>query len=290
MDLRENKGILFGFFAATVFAFTLPTTRFAVDYFHPIFLGAGRSALAGFVAMALLAITRQPLPKATQIKELIWIAGGIVIGFPNLVSLAMKTVPAGQGGVILALLPLGTALVGALITTERPSIAFWLSGLLGCGVVVTFSLLRTTGYFQLGDLLLLGAVIVTAVGYAMGAKLSRTMGGWQVTCWAAVICLPITFPVGLWSMQGAFAVDSTIAWICFFYTAFFSQLIGFFLWYYALALGGIARVSQIIILMPFMTIFISMIFLNEPFDMLTIVFACLVVATVILNRMTRIAV
>jgi len=290
MEVKENKGILFGFLAVTVFAFTLPTTRFAVDYFHPIFLGAGRSAVAGSAAIALLMITKQRLPNAVQFKELIWVAGGVVLGFPNLVGLAMKTVPAGQGGVILAMLPLGTALVGTLITTERPSFAFCLTGFVGCGVVVPFSLIRSTGHFQLGDLLLLAAVIVTAIGYAIGARLSRTMGGWQVICWATVISLPITFPVGLWSMQGAFAVDSIIAWGCFFYTAFFSQLIGFFLWYYALALGGITRVSQIIILMPFMTIIISMIFLDEPFDMLTIVFAFLVVATVMLNRMTRITV
>ena len=271
-----------------MFGFTLPAARFAVDYFHPVFIGAGRSVVAALIALPLLLFKREPFPNASQLIQLAIAASGVVIAFPNLTALAMQTIPAAQGGVVLAFLPLGTAIVAAIIAKERPSLAFWLSGLFGCVLVVIFSLIRAEGTLHIGDLALFIAVVMTAVGYAMGARLSRDMGGWQVISWALVISLPLTIPATFWSTKDAFLVQSFFAWICFFYMALISQLFAFFLWYRALAIGGIARVSQIMLLLPFVTILAAALVLNEPLDPLTFLFAFLVIMTVGLNRKTSV--
>ena len=46
-------------------------------------------------------------------------------------------------------------------------------------------------------LLMLAAIIVCGLGYAEGAKLSRTLGGWQVISWALVLSLPVMLALAL---------------------------------------------------------------------------------------------
>ena len=46
------------------------------------------------------------------------------------------------------------------------------------------------GQLHIADLILAVAVICAACGYAFGAKLSKEMGGWRVTCWSLAISLP----------------------------------------------------------------------------------------------------
>ena len=60
----------------------------------------------------------------------------------------------------------------------------------GSAVVAGFALWEGGGALQLADLLLVGAVISAAIGYAEGARLSRTLGGWQVISWALVLAAP----------------------------------------------------------------------------------------------------
>jgi drug/metabolite transporter (DMT)-like permease len=281
---NETKGLILGFLGVTTFGLTLPITRFVVSYFDPLFIGLGRAVIAALVAGLLLLLAKESAPNREQIVQLIIIALGVVIGFPVLSAWAMQTVPASHGGVVLGVLPLATAAVGAWISKEKPSLGFWASGVLGAILVVIYSLLQGIGNFLLGDLALLGAVIAAAVGYAVGGKLSREIGGWKVICWALVLSLPfILVPAIVKSPKTAYEFPANV-WISFLYLALVSQLFGFFLWNKGLALGGIARVSQTLLVQPFITIAASVVLIGETMDITTIIFALLVVATVAFNR------
>ena len=70
----------------------------------------------------------------------------------------------------------------------------------------------------------------------------------------------------------------------FLYLALVSQLLGFFAWYKALAIGGIARVSQLQLLQPFITIVASSMLLSESIGLLTLVFGVLVVLSVAIGK------
>ncbi len=276
--------MLLGVLGVTLFGLTLPATRYVVDYFDPVFIGLGRSVVAAVFAALLLLITRQLLPNKHQFYKLSIVALGVVIGFPLLSAWAMQTVPASHGGVVLGILPLATAIVGVLISKERPSIGFWLSGAVGSSIVVIYSIFKGIGSFGIGDLALLGAIVSAAIGYAVGGKLSKEIGGWQVICWALVISLPfIITPAWLQSPQDGLNIPINV-WLFFLYLALVSQLFGFFLWNKGLALGGIARVSQTQLIQPFVTIFASALLLNEPLEIITIVFALLVVGTVAIGK------
>jgi drug/metabolite transporter (DMT)-like permease len=70
-------------------------------------------------------------------------AAGVVFGFPLFTSVAMRYVEAVHAAVIIGMLPLATALVGALLHRQRPSFGFWLCGGLGSAFVVCFALLKS---------------------------------------------------------------------------------------------------------------------------------------------------
>ena len=174
----ESKGMIFGVLGVVSFGLTLPATRFIIPYFEPVFIGLGRAVVASLVAAILLVITKQTRPNRRQFYQLIAVALGVVIGFPILSAWAMQTVPASHGGVVLGVLPLATAVAAAVVSNEKPSIGFWICGLAGSIVVILYALLQGLGSFQIGDFLLIGAIASAAIGYALGGKLSKEIGGW----------------------------------------------------------------------------------------------------------------
>ena len=187
-----------------------------------------------------------------------------MFGFPLLTSIAMRHVEAMHASVIVGVLPLATAAVGALLHRQRPSIGFWLCAALGSTLVVVFAVLRsgTSGLsINFADLLLLAAMGCAAVGYCYGGRLAQHMRADHVVCWALIISLPITLPLSIyaWPLQ---AVKPT-AWLGFGYVAVFSMWLGFFAWYRGLALGGTVRVSQVQLVQPFLSFLFAMPMLGE---------------------------
>ena len=278
---NESKGMILGFLGVVAFGLTLPATRFVVPYFDPIFIGLGRAVIASVIAAFILIATKQSKPTRKQLIQLSVVALGVVLGFPVLTAWAMETVPASHGGVVLGILPLATAVAAVIVSKEKPSVGFWIFSLIGSIVVVTYSLLQGFGSFQLGDLLLVGAIISAGLGYALGGKLSKELGGWQVICWALVISFPfIIFPAWMQAPEEDFSNLPLNVLLSFLYLALVSQLFGFFLWNKGLALGGIARVSQTQLMQPFVTLLASAFLINETVNLQTIIFAVLVVSIV----------
>ena len=281
----ESKGMFLGLVGVVSFGLTLPATRFIIPYFEPVFIGLGRAVIASFVAALLLIATKQTRPSRNQFYQLLGVASGVVVGFPILSAWAMQTVPASHGGVVLGVLPLATAIVGAVVSNEKPSVAFWICGIVGSAVVIAYSLLQGVGEFQTGDFFLLGAIVSAATGYALGGKLSKEIGGWQVICWALVISFPfIIVPAWLEAPQEAVGSLPLNVLLSFLYLALVSQLFGFFFWNKGLALGGVARVSQTQLLQPIVTLVASALLINETINVQTIVFATLVIVTVAIGK------
>lgn len=147
-------------------------------------------------ALAVLLLTRQPLPARRHWSSLAIVVLGVVIGFPLLSAFAMKQLPAAHAAVINGLLPLMTARVATFRGGERPSWQFWGASLLGSSAVIAFAIWSGAGQIQPADWILLGAA--AALGYAEGGKLGRVMGGWQGICWALVLSGPVLAgPAGL---------------------------------------------------------------------------------------------
>ncbi|MEZ5226320.1 MAG: DMT family transporter [Acidimicrobiales bacterium] len=117
---------------------------------------------------------------------------------------------------------------------------------------------------ELADVFFLLAVLAAAIGYAEGAALSHELGGWQTISWALVIGLPITVPVATISLVHHGIDHPQLShWVALGYVSLFSMYLGFFAWYAGLHLGGVARVSQIQLLQPTLTLLWSALLLGE---------------------------
>jgi drug/metabolite transporter (DMT)-like permease len=262
-DNHRLVGMIHGAIGMAIFAGSLPATRVAVLGLDPLFVTAGRAAGAGILAALLLAVTRQKLPARTDLVPLLVVAGGVVLGFPLLTALALRSVPSAHTIVFIGLLPLATSLFAVLRAAEKPKRAFWLWAITGSAAVCLYALAHSSGGFAAPDLLMLGAVVVCGLGYAEGSRLAKRLGSWQIICWALVISLPVSLPATFitWpAMPDAVALP---AWLGFAYVTLFSMLIGFFFWYRGLALGGIARVSQIQLFQPFLGLALAALVLGE---------------------------
>ncbi|MEI6001599.1 DMT family transporter [Paraburkholderia bengalensis] len=285
---RETQGMWLGLIGVMIFSLTLPMTRIVVAEFSPLLNGLGRALAAAVPAAVLLAVRREKLPTWSQLKSLAVVSLGVIVAFPVFSAWAMKSVPASHGAVVNGLQPLCVAIYAAWLSHERPSKAFWASAIGGSAIVVAFALQAGGGAFQAGDLLMLVAVGIGALGYAEGARLARQMGGWQVICWALVVSAPfLVMPVAWLGWAQHVAHPGPVAlqtWLAFGYVTLFSQFIGFFAWYAGLAMGGIARVGQVQLLQIFFTMAFSALFFGENVAPVTWLFAAAVIATVMLGR------
>jgi len=273
-----------GAVGVAIFSLTLPFTRMAVAELNPVFVALGRAVVAAAISAVLLYRLRAALPNKAQLKALLITALGVVVGFPVFSSIAMQYVPASHGAIVLGILPLATALFAALRFHERPSAGFWIMALLGSGLVVAFALQQGGGSFHLADLALFAAVIAAAMGYAEGGRLSQSMGGQQVISWALVLAMPVLLPVTVWLGWHYGVQASPRAWMGFVYVSLFSMFIGFFFWYKGLALGGIARVGQVQLIQPFLTLLGAAAILGESLNVNNVGFAIAVIAVVALGR------
>ncbi|WP_251863858.1 DMT family transporter [Achromobacter sp. Marseille-Q4962] len=273
------EGYGYGLLGVLVFSLTLPMTHVAVAELPALLVGLGRALVAAVPAIALLAATRSRRPDAREWPGVVLAAAGIVVGWPLASSLAMQSVPSSHGAVFNGLLPLSTAAFAALRSGERPSPAFWAWALAGAALVTAYALRQGHGALQPGDLWLLAAVVLGGLGYAEGARASRTLGGWRTICWALAISAPVVAaPVGWMAAQAQWPSAATGAACA--YLAFGSMFLGFFAWYRGLAVGGIARVGQVQLLQPFLTVVAAALFFGEAVTPSTFFFAAAVILVI----------
>lgn len=280
----ENRGLAYGFLGVACFSLTLPATRIAVIELDSMLVGLGRGVVAGVMAIALLYLTHQPLPAKRHWPGIAVVALGVVLGFPLLSTWAMQQLPAAHGAVVLGILPLMTAIAGVFRAGDRPSLSFWAAGLVGSATVVAFGLAEGAGHLQLADLALLAAVIAAALGYAEGGRLAQILGSWQIICWALVFAAPFELLPLIKTVAVHSPIGSGVAWLGFAYVCLVSQFLGFFAWYHGLALSGVARVGQIQLLQPFLTLLVSAFLMGETVTGPMIMAACLVVGSVVLGK------
>ena len=276
--------MLIGFVGILIFSLTLPVTKLAILSFSPYFIAFGRATLAGAVALAYLVIKHEPMMAKADIGKFVVIALGVVFGFPILTTVAMTHGSSSHGAVILGMMPLATTVIGVVRFGERPSLGFWLVSLLGAALVVIYALLKSSGSFTLVDLLLVLGGICACIGYVEGGELSKKMNPRAVISWALVISLPFNIVFSYLTFDSVYYDAGLSAWTIFIYLSLFPMFIGFFFWYEGLAIGGIARVSQVQLIQPFCTLVAASVLLGDSLTWMNLVFAVLVVSTVILGK------
>ena len=113
--------------------------------------------------------------------------------------------------------------------------------------------------------------------------LARDMGGWRAISWALVLSLPVTVAGDGASRRPAAAARAAArsTWLGFAYVALVSMFLAFFAWYAGLARGGVAKIGQVQLAQPLLTLGWSALLLGEHVDALTLLAAMAVLASVV---------
>ncbi len=284
--------MLWALLGVVLFSFSVPLTKIAVEGFDPFLTATGRAAIAGALALVLLAWRRVPLPPADQLRPLFLTMLGAVFGWPILLALALQRTTSAHVAVIAAFMPLTTALIAVLRTHERVSWQFWVAAGAGTGALLAFALSR--GGAEGGDLVADGlvacAVVASSWCYVEGASVTRVMPGWQVISWVVVLALPVTVPASaaIWWVTHGDHDPTAGAWTSLILLGVSSMYLGFFAWYRGLALAGIARGGQVQQLQALLTLVWSAVLLGEHVTRVTVLAALAVIVCVVWAQRARV--
>ncbi|MEU6074213.1 DMT family transporter [Micromonospora sp. NPDC047074] len=285
----RSGGLALGALGVLAFSMSLPMTRVAVQSLDPWFVAFGRAVGAALLAWAYLRFTGAPRPDRRQWRRLSIVALGVVVGFPLFTSLALTTQTSAHGAVVIAVLPAMTAVFAVLRAGERPPPPFWVASVGGMLAVLAFLSLTDTvgGALSLADLYLLAAVVLCGLGYAEGGALARELGGARTICWALLLSLPVTLPVTAVAAAARPPHADADAWASFGYLTAVSMFLGFFAWYAGLARGGVARVGQIQLTQPVLTLTWSAVLIGEAVTPASVGAAFVVLGCVVLTQRYR---
>jgi drug/metabolite transporter (DMT)-like permease len=243
-----------------------------------------RTVLGGCLALPLALVMRQELPAGREERRLLAFSGfAAYIGFPLIFAFGQDMTSAVHGTLIFAMLPVLTSLFGTIVERRRVS-ALWVVGCLiavaGTAVVILW---RPAGAEDeaslLGDLLVLAASTVCAMGYVVGARLSqRGYAAVPTTLWgitgASVVVLPL---LGWLLVSGGVPDADAAAWGSILILAVLVSVLGYIGWYWALAKGGISRIASTQFTEPLFGVPLAVVLLGEQPAPLTLAGAAAVI-------------
>jgi drug/metabolite transporter (DMT)-like permease len=283
----RTSGTALAGLGVAAFSLTFPATHWALTGFGPWSATTVRGVLAAAVAGACLAAARVPRPERRHWAGLAVVALGVVLGFPLLTTLALRTTDTSHAAVVVGALPLVTAVLAAVRVGTRPSPLFWSAAVTGGAVVVGFALWQGGGALTTGDLFLFASLLVCAAGYVEGGRLASVMPGWQVIGWALVGALPLTVPaagvaLALESVHLGGQALAGLVWM-----SVVSQFLGLMVWYRGMAAIGVARASQLQLAQPLLTLVWAAGLLGEHLGALTAPAALAVLVCVAVTQRAR---
>ncbi|MFF4540470.1 DMT family transporter [Streptomyces aureus] len=259
----RRSGTLLAALGVTAFSLTFPATAWGLEGFGPWSLVTVRCVLAAVLAGGCLLALKIPRPARRHLPGLAVVAAGVVLGFPLLTTLALRSSTTAHAAVVVGLLPLTTALFSALRTGARPSRTFWVAACAGAAAVIGFTVQQSGGALTGADAYLFGALLICAAGYTEGGRLARVMPGWQVIGWALVLCLPLSVPGALLALsyEPVHLTAHGVAGLL--WVAAGSQFLGLVVWYRGMASIGIPKASQLQLAQPLLTLVWSVLLLGE---------------------------
>lgn len=285
-------GMKHALLAVILFSLTVPFTEIALVSFSPEAIAFTRSGIAGLGSLMMVLLMEMKdqwrLPNRRELMMLFPAGFVVCLVFPYFLSEALQTRSATDMGVLLAGIPLITALVASVFFKERHNKGFWLSALVGTGLLILFNLWSGSNLSGWVEALII--VMSAAIGYSLGGRVAQTLGGWQTICWMSILYLPVSLlgagyfigvdarqlmamePAGQWDTHAIYAL---------LYLALVSQWLGFHFWYGAMAEAGIARVGQVQLTQPFFTLIFAVWLLSENLYAYQVVFAALICLSVL---------
>ena len=168
-----------------------------------------------------------------------------------------------HASVVVGLLPAATAAWAVARAGERPPRAFWLAAAAGLVAVLAFAATRASTASSGADLLVLAAVALGGLGYAEGGALSRQLRRLAGDLLGARADRAVPRRPGGARRRRRPARGRDAPGSASPTSPSISMFLGFFAWYHGLALGGVAKIGQVQLAQPVLTLLWAALVLGE---------------------------
>src|SRR5690606_23293117 len=118
-----------------------------------------------------------------------------------------------------------------------------------------------------GDLFLLCTVVVGAAGYTYSARATAHLPGWEVISWSVVMFLPLSIVCAILLWPADITAIRLPSWSGLLYVGLVSQYFSFFVYNAAMAMTGVARIAQLLLLQPFIIVGLAFLVNGEPIEL-----------------------
>jgi drug/metabolite transporter (DMT)-like permease len=247
----------------------VPALKVIVGNFPPITITSLRVFTAGLAVFIILFFLKK-IRRPSQ-KEWVYIIGGGILnvtGHHLFLSIGLKETSAVNGGLILGLGPLLTALMAILFLGKTLTFVRTLGFIFG-GIGVTLTVLAgSTGFsgMSLGDFYVFLSIFLQAISFIIISKAAKTLDPRLLTGYMLVLGSILLFFIGLWKEPDGLSSlgNGTVGlWSVFFVSAIFATAVGHMLYNYAIGQAGPAEASIFLNLNTFLSILFAAIFLGE---------------------------
>ncbi|MCA3278304.1 MAG: DMT family transporter [Roseomonas sp.] len=281
--MRSSLHLLF--FAIVLFGGAWPITKAAVSDACPMWFGFGRAALATIAAGLLLAVLRRlHLPKREDLPTVFAVGILQLGGFFVLAHAAVALVEAGRTAIISAVVTYWLIPLSMLVMGEQVSGRRWMAALLGLGGIMVLAGPWAVDWTAPGQLAGHGMLIVAALLWSIAIIVTRRFPPkspmFDLLPWAFSIGALVILPFALMSPRVPAIGPS--AWPYLLYIGLIVAPIG--TWCVVEVgrrlPGAVASVA--FLLVPAFGVFVSTLWLGEPFGWDMMLGGGLIVGSVVL--------
>ena len=246
-------------------------TRMALKYFSAYSLGFLRYFIASCILIIVIIAMKMKPPKKTDLKW--FVIEGAVGFFLYMISFnkGCETVNASTSSVIIATVPIITALLAQLIYKERLKYLQWIAIIISFLGVITLTLLNGIFSIDKGLIWLFLAAILLSFYNLLQRKLTRIYSALQTSAFsifAGTIMLSIFSPISLKEIKSA----PTIQLFYVVIMGVFSSAMAYLSWSKAFSKAkNTSSVSSYMYITPFLTTLLALLIAKEWPDLSTIV-------------------
>lgn len=264
MPVKRDYKALFVLLITIVFwASAFAGIRAGLESFSPGHLALLRFISASFVLAVVAVVTKMPMPHKKDVPT-IFLLGliGMAIYHTSL-NYGEQTVTAGSASLLIAAVPIITALLAAFFLKERLRFLGWVGIFVSfCGIAL-ISFGESEGFeFNFGALLVLLSALCSSIFFVAQKPYLKKYNPVQLTTyviWAATLILLIFLP----GFTGALAAAPASATISVIYLGIFPTAISYITWAYALSRSPASIITSSLNLVPVFAIIIAWFWLSE---------------------------
>ena len=246
-------------------------TRLALEYFSAFSLGFLRYAFATCALIVMALVTKMRLPKKTDMKW--FLVCGLIGFFLYMIAFnkGCKTVTSATSSVIIATVPVITALLARFVYKEKLKAFQWAAIAIEFSGVVVLTLLDSSFSFNYGLVWLIFASLLLSTYNLLQRKLTKTYSGLQASAFSifsGTLMLSVFLPMTVKDVQTAPPIS--ILYIAI--LGVFSSAIAYVAWAQAFKKAEKASsVSNYMFVTPFLASLMGFLLAGEKIDAPTLI-------------------